>query len=375
MKIAYYNLTTTTKHGGVESFVWEVARRAAEAGHAVTLFGGVGPIDRGYSAIHVRRYPFIARERWGRSRVLRRSLNLLKLLERWSMARHALPDLLRGNYDLIQLSKPYDFPVAALARRRGVRVVYNAQGTDFFAGDRWFRGAIDRAFGCSQYNATMVARHFGFPVGVSYNGFDAERFRPEPADSALRARLSPDGAPVALYVGRLVTFKGLDHLLDALALLRQHGRTLPQVVLAGDGPHGAALQQRARRLGIDDRVQFVGSQPNHTLPAWHAASDMLVLPSTDHETFGIAACEAMGCGRPVIAARTGGLPEVVRHEATGLLVEPANAAALADALERLADDAALRARYGAAAAEWVRTMFTWDHVLRRVWQFYDEARA
>ena len=66
---------------------------------------------------------------------------------------------------------------------------------------------------------------------------------------------------------------------------------------------------------------------------------------------------------------------MVRHEQTGLLVAPADATALADALERLADDAALRARYGAAAAEWVRTMFTWDHVLRRVWQFYDEACA
>ena len=84
LKIALYNLTTTTKHGGVESFVWEIARRLADRGHSVTLFGGRGKVMRPYRDLTILRYPYIARETWGRMPPLRKSLNLLKLLERLS---------------------------------------------------------------------------------------------------------------------------------------------------------------------------------------------------------------------------------------------------------------------------------------------------
>ena len=80
LKIALYNLTTTTKHGGVESFIWEIARRLVDRGHAVTLFGGRGNVLRPYRDLTVLRYPYIAREVWGRVPPLRKSLNLLKLL-------------------------------------------------------------------------------------------------------------------------------------------------------------------------------------------------------------------------------------------------------------------------------------------------------
>src|SRR6476659_10231147 len=220
LKIALYNLTTTTKHGGVESFVWEIARRLADRGHSVTLFGGRGNVLRPYRDLTIMRYPYIARETWGRVPPLRKSLNLLKLLERLSMAAHALPDLAAGRFDIIQVSKPYDFSIGARARRlSGERLLYNSQGTDFFPGDVLFRRSVDGAFACSRYNATMVENHFRIPIAVSYNGFDETLFRPLPPSSALRKRLAPDGAPLLLYVGRLVTFKGLDHLLDAVALL------------------------------------------------------------------------------------------------------------------------------------------------------------
>lgn len=383
MKIALYNLTTTTKHGGVESFVWEIGRELAERGHAVTLYGGRGTVSRPYDQLTIRQYPYIPRETWGKNPVLRKSLNLLKLLERLSMATRALPDLVRGGYDIIQVSKPYDFPIGARARNNRTRLLYNSQGTDFFPGDRFFRRAIDGAYACSSFNAAMVEGRLYIPIDVSYNGFDAARFRPLPADEALRLRLSPDGAPLVLYVGRLVTFKGLDHLLDAMALLQpvrqaaavahtQHDgqrarrSAAPRLLLAGDGPHREQLEQRARKLKIADRVLFIGPQPNAELPRYHAISDLFVLPSTDHETFGIGACEAMGCARPVVAARTGGLPEVVRHGETGLLVAPGDASALAEAIGALLDDEALRHRFGAAGYDWVREMFTWERVADRV---------
>ncbi|MFL5806791.1 MAG: glycosyltransferase family 4 protein [Roseiflexaceae bacterium] len=392
LKIALYNLTTTTKHGGVESFVWEIARRLADRGHDVTLFGGRGDVLRPYSNLTVLRYPYIARETWGRVPPLRKSLNLLKLLERLSMAARALPDLVAGRFDIIQVSKPYDFPVGARARRlSGARLLYNSQGTDFFPGDVLFRRSVDGAFACSRYNATMVEQHFRIPLAVSYNGFDELTFRPLPPSPALRARLAPDGAPLLLYVGRLVTFKGLDHLLDAVALLSvvrrpssvvegngrrtMDNRLPPRLLLAGDGPHRAGLERRARALGIADRVTFLGPIANTELPRYHAASDVFVVPSTDHETFCIAACEAMACARPVVAARTGGLPEVVRDGETGYLAPPADAHALAERIGALLDDVALRERMGAAGRAWALEMFTWERVVERVLGCYERALA
>src|SRR6266540_3040107 len=415
MKIALYNLTATTKLGGVESIVWDVGQKLAERGHDVTLFGGKGKIYRNSSSVQVRRYRYIARETWGSVPALRKSLNLLKLLERLSMAASAVPDLMAGKFDIVQVVKPYDFPVGAHVRfHGGARMVYNSHGTDFFTGDILFRRSIDGAFACSRYNASMVEAHYHIPIGVSYNGYDAALFRPLPPDPVLRARYAPDGAPVLLYAGRLVTFKGLDHLLDAVALLngvpqervfaertdRETGRPgdtrhemldeklstaglwslvsglpvslSPRLILAGEGPHRANLEARAARLGIADRVRFLGPVPHTDLPGLHAISDVFVMPSTDHETFCLAACEAMSCARPVIASDIGGLVEVVRDGETGLLAPPADSAALAAGIGALLGDAALRVRMGAAGREWTLGMFTWEQVIARMLACYEQ---
>jgi glycosyltransferase involved in cell wall biosynthesis len=401
MNIALYNLTTTTKHGGVESIVWETAQHLARRGHMVTLFGGDGPVSRPVPGIRVLRYPYVARERWGRAAVLRKSLNLLKLLERLSMATRALPDLLTGRFDIVQVVKPYDFPVAALARARtGARFIYNSHGTDFFPGDRLFRRAIDGAIACSRFNAAAVEARYHIPIGVAYNGFDDTLFRPLPPDRTLRERFAPDGAPLIVYAGRLVTFKGIDHLLDARAILSgwlEHqclvaggwrlvddlppaasrqppaASSSPHLLLVGEGPHRASLERRAAELGIADRVHFMGARPHAELPGIYALADVFVVPSTDHETFCIAACEAMACERPVVGSRVGGVPEVVRDGETGFLVPPGDAHALAERIATLLGDDALRGRMGQAGRAWTQQMFTWDRVIERMLACYEQA--
>jgi len=369
MNIALYNLTTTIKIGGVESIVWDIGQRLAERGHAVTLFGGNGSVRRAIPNVKVLHYPYIARATWGRAAPLRKSLNLLKLLERMSMATRALPDLLAGRFDIVQVFKPYDFPLMAWARRAsGARGIYSSHGTDYFPGDVLFRRSIDGAFACSRYNAAMSEARYHIPVSVAYNGFDEQIFQPLPPDPALRARFAPAGAPLLLFAGRLVTFKGIDHLLDALVLLKD--RPQPHLLLIGDGPHQASLKRRAAALGLSDRVTFAGPQPHAELPRYYAIADAFVVPSIAHETFSIAACEAMSCQRPVIGTRVGGLPEVVRDGATGYLVPPGDAAALAERIGALLGDPAARARMGAAGRAWTLDMFTWDRVIARMLACY-----
>jgi glycosyltransferase involved in cell wall biosynthesis len=336
--------------------------------------------------VQVLRYPYIARATWARAAPLRKSLNLLKLLERMSMATHALPDLLAGGFDIVQVFKPYDFPLLAWARKAsGARGIYSSHGTDYFPGDVLFRRSIDGAFACSRYNAAMSEARYHIPVSVAYNGFDEQIFQPLPPDPALRARFAPAGAPLLLFAGRLVTFKGIDHLLDALVLLNGrngrletgHLRLAPQppaagvhLLLIGDGPHRASLERRAAALGLRDRVTFAGPQPHAELPRYYAIADAFVVPSIAHETFSIAACEAMACQRPVIGTRVGGLPEVVRDGETGYLVPPGDAAALAERIGALLGDPAERARMGAAGRAWTLDMFTWDRVIARMLACY-----
>lgn len=210
-------------------------------------------------------------------------------------------------------------------------------------------------------------------------GIDLEPFlRPEPSRAA-RFRLAWSGAasgsapaaarPVVLFVGRLRAYKGLPYLLEALRGLEANG------VIAGDGPEGARLQREVRRLGLQDRVHFVGHLPQAQLPAAYQAADVFVLPShLPSEAFGLVQVEAMASGLPVVCTELGtGTSEVNRHEETGLVVPPADPAALAAALEHLLADEARRHRLGTAARRRAQQQFAAPVYVARTQRAYEEA--
>ncbi|PZR98495.1 MAG: hypothetical protein DLM69_08605, partial [Candidatus Chloroheliales bacterium] len=144
LKIALYNLTTTTKLGGVETFVWELGRELAARGHDVTIIGGRGPIRHNYAGVKVKTHRFISREAWRRIPLLGRQYGLTKLLERLSFAIFALPGLIRRRYDIIHIQKPYDLPAGALTRWLSrARLVFGCHGKDFWPGDRFFTRFVD----------------------------------------------------------------------------------------------------------------------------------------------------------------------------------------------------------------------------------------
>src|SRR5438046_318429 len=118
MKIALYNLTTTTRWGGVETFVWEVAAQLSRRGHQVEVLGGRGPryLRREIPGVRVRLFPYIDRDLWRKVPLLGRQYTLTKLLERLSMTPFALPALFTGKFDIVHIQKPYDLPVGALAK-------------------------------------------------------------------------------------------------------------------------------------------------------------------------------------------------------------------------------------------------------------------
>lgn len=186
--------------------------------------------------------------------------------------------------------------------------------------------------------------------------------------AAVRARYDiPEEAAIVGAVTRFYPSKGIEHLVRAFAdVLRQFPST--RLMLLGQGPQEERLRALARELGIADGVLFAGFQ--REAHAFVAAFDVAVTPSIE-EGFGLVALEAQALGVPVVASRVGGLPDIVLDERTGLLVEPADAAALAAAIARLLADAALRRRMGEAAMREAQR-FSLDAYVGRLSEIYHE---
>jgi glycosyltransferase involved in cell wall biosynthesis len=157
------------------------------------------------------------------------------------------------------------------------------------------------------------------------NGVDLQRFRPMPQQQA-RQELGLDGAPLLLAVGNLVELKGHRLMIEALPMLSPH-YPAARLIIIGQGPERARLEQRARECGVLPRVTFAGAVANDQLESWYSASDVLLLASS-REGWPNVLLEAMACGTPVVATRVGGTTEIV-SEQVGLLVGERTAASLA----------------------------------------------
>ena len=166
----------------------------------------------------------------------------------------------------------------------------------------------------------------------------------------------PADALVAGVVAQLIPRKGHRYLLAALpALLARHPRL--QVLIFGQGPLEAELRAEVDAAGLAGAVRFTGFR--HDLPRWLGGLDLLVHPA-DMEGLGVSLLQASAAAVPIVTSRAGGLPEAVQDGVTGILCPPGDVAALGAAIDRLAGDAALRARFGAAGRARILAEFSID---------------
>ena len=181
----------------------------------------------------------------------------------------------------------------------------------------------------------------------------------------------PHAQPTVLFVGRLVPYKGVDVLLDAMAGLNA------VALIVGDGPQRGALEAQAHRLGITNRVRFLGSVTDQQLASLYRGCDVFVLPSvTRQEAFGVVQLEAMAAGKPVVSTDLGtGVGWVNLHGETGYVVPPRDVSALGDAIRRLLADPELRRSMGDAAMRRVRSAFTVDRMIDDTLALYRDVMA
>ncbi|MBI3317978.1 MAG: glycosyltransferase family 4 protein [Candidatus Omnitrophica bacterium] len=242
--------------------------------------------------------------------------------------------------------------------------------------DRLYRFCVRKLPACaaiiavSQRNKEDAIRYLGCDprrIKVIYEGVSpAFSNPPDPGQLAsLRAQLKLPAGPLLLHVGVPTFYKNIDGLLLALAELRR--RLREPVTLLRVGPGLTPVQRRlAGRLGLTEAVREVGVHGDDTLPALNHLADCLVFPSL-YEGFGFPPLEAMACGLPVVASNRGSLPEILRGAA--LLVDPEDPGAIAQAVQRVLEDADLRQELRRRGFEHSRG-FRWERAAEQTLAVY-----
>jgi glycosyltransferase involved in cell wall biosynthesis len=203
------------------------------------------------------------------------------------------------------------------------------------------------------------------------NGVDAQRFSPGDRDRA-REELGLPGGTLVASVGRLNREKGFDVAIAAIARLAPEYPDVRLIVI-GDGDYEAKLRSLAAKLGVQDRVLFVGSHDAEGVARHLQAADVFVFPTLRDEAIGLVLLEAMSCALPVIASRIGGIPEALEpegHPAVGLLTRPGNIGELEAALRHVLSDAELRHDLGESARARVLDEYTIELMAARTVDVY-----
>jgi phosphatidylinositol alpha-1,6-mannosyltransferase len=362
--------------GGIARMMGEVALRYPPQG--LTISTGTWP---GSEASDLRFPQTIDRVAVGAKRL--RTLNGLCL---WSWRAASLVRRTQPGFAWCDEIKPAGYAAAWLHARRGLPFGVVAHGADLLllqakirrsAFKRWTaRRLFERCsvvVANSRWTADLArsvleflgCRALAADVRVVPLGTTPSRFRPGIDSVAARRKYGLDGGPWLLTVARLDFHKGIDTVIRALPTIRVAFPTARYAV-AGIGSRRDSLEALVSELGLGDAVRFLGFVPDDELPALYNAADVFVLASRRYdllvEGFGIAIVEASASGLPVIASRSGGIPEAVREGETGFLVDPDDPAAVAGPAIRLLGDEVLRRRMGAAGRAAVEGHYNWDRV-------------
>ena len=229
----------------------------------------------------------------------------------------------------------------------------------------------------SRFTRRTLIDGFGVPaakIELVSNGVDLARFVPRPRPAHLVARYGLAGRPVLLTISRWYARKGSDRVIESLpASVRQS----PDIVylIVGEGSYRPTLENLVARHGLSRNVVFAGAVPDYELTDHYSLGDVFIManrqmPDGETEGFGLVFLEANACGLPVIAGRAGGSVDAVTDQLNGLLVDGNDPAAIAEAVNRVFIDDALRQRLRTGGAE-VALASGWDRRVEQFLQFCD----
>lgn len=277
------------------------------------------------------------------------------------------------------------FHTLGLMKNRVARKPDEVEGEYRERGEREVLATADRIIAATLAELAQLQWLYGADtakIRVIPPGVDPGHFYPIPQDEAKAFIGLGAGQRVLLFVGRIEPLKGIDTLLEAMALMREQGvfdrQPVCLAIIGGEADFGqgevppemSRLMELRAQHRLDDLVTFIGRRSQDSLPYYYSAAEAVVVPSY-YESFGMVALEAMACGTPVVASQVGGLAFLVQDGETGFTVPVDEPAALAEKLTLLLEAAALRQRMGEQAAAFALG-YAWQKIAAQVVGVYEE---
>ena len=305
-------------------------------------------------------------------------------------------DLIHSHYWMsgvaaIELRKTWKIPVAhmfhtlVVMKNRVAQSPNEIEGEYRLEGEKTVLASVDRIIAATPAELAQLQWLYRADVRkvvVIPPGVDTCRFYPIPADEAKEYIGVPPCGRMILFVGRIEPLKGLDVLLESIALLRQKDvlgeYRFCLVVIGGEAisdndllsTEMARIHALREQYGLNDLVAFLGKRSQDTLPYYYSAAEVVVVPSY-YESFGMVALEAMACGIPVVASQVGGLAYLVQDGITGFTVPVDDPQALADRLMQLLSNPALRTSMGKKAEQTARE-YAWGEIAQKLLMVYSD---
>lgn len=244
----------------------------------------------------------------------------------------------------------FDFPNASFLHRAVLK--YNLR-------------KADRILSTSHVMALETHKYTKKDIEITPFGIDLVEFTKKSVSSVF-----PDNSIVVGTIKTLEQVYGINYLIRAFAILKERRSDLPlKLLIVGGGSQEMELKSLSQELGIQNDTIFTGRVAYEEVPNYHNMLDIYVAAS-ESESFGVAVIEASACEKPVVVTNVGGLPEVVEENQTGIVVPSKNIEAIANALEQLVLDAALREKMGVAGRKHVSELYDWKVNVQQMIDIY-----
>ena len=378
----------TTKAGGMNVYIAELARQLARTGRSVDIFtrrdaldlDEVVPLAPNVRLLHLDAGP---REPLAPTAVAGHVAEFTHEVERLVRAEGTDYDLVHSHYWLSGLSglalaerwrRPHVAMFHTLGEVKNRARRAEAEPKERIQAERRIVDGADLLICATPHEKDFLVQLYGASehcVRVVPGGVDLDHFRPGDREAA-RAALDLPAGRLVLFVGRLEPLKGVDILIRAIAAA-ELSEPATLMILGGDEQE-VGERQRLREVvantGLDGQVRFLPAVDRAVLPTYYQAADLCVVPSY-YESFGLVAVEALACGTPVIATRVGGLQYTVRDGRSGYLISWRCPEPFAERIEALLENPQLLERFGAAAPASVRR-FEWEAVAGQIIEVYEE---